>query len=85
MILDFCDFLQKTCKEEDYVIIKMDIEGSEFYVLPQLIEKNLFHLINDMSVEFHERFFEPKSKYRELKEEYKKIFSEHNIIIEEWK
>ena len=83
--IDFCDFLQKTCKEEDHVIIKMDIEGSEFYVRPQLIEKNLFHLINDMSVEFHERFFEPKSKYRKLKEEYKKIFSEHNIIIEEWK
>ena len=83
--IDFCEFLKKTCKDEDFVVIKMDIEGSEFYVLPQIIEQNLFSLIDDMSVEFHERFFEPKVKYKELKEEYIKIFSEKGIKIEEWK
>jgi FkbM family methyltransferase len=83
--IDFCEFLKKTCKDEDFVVIKMDIEGSEFYVLPQIIEQNLFSLIDNMSVEFHERFFEPKVKYKELKEEYIKIFSEKGIQIEEWK
>lgn len=83
--IDFCEFLKSICKKEDFVVVKMDIEGSEFYVLTEIIEQNLFHLIDDMSVEFHERFFEPKAKYKKLKEEYIKVFLDNNIKIEEWR
>jgi hypothetical protein len=38
-----------------------------------------------MSVEFHERFFEPKTKYKNLKKEYIEVFLDNNIKIEEWK
>ena len=68
--IDFCEFLKSSCKKGDYVVIKMDIEGSEFYVLPKIIEQNLFDLISEMSVEFHERFFEPKEEYKNLKYQY---------------
>jgi FkbM family methyltransferase len=83
--IDFCEFLKSSCKKGDYVVIKMDIEGSEFYVLPKIIEQNLFDLISEMSVEFHERFFEPKEEYKNLKYQYMQIFSDNGINIIEWK
>jgi len=83
--IDFCEFLEERCTKDDFVVIKMDIEGSEFYVLPKIIEKKLFNLIDEISIEFHERFFEPKSKYIKLKNEYLKIFSENGVKILEWK
>ena len=83
--IDFCELLKSSCKKGDYVVIKMDIEGSEFYVLPKIIEQNLFDLISEMSVEFHERFFEPKEEYKNLKYQYMQIFSDNGINIIEWK
>ena len=62
----------------------MDIEGSEFSVLDSLIETGLFKLVNEIYVEFHERFFDDMDYYVNKKNNYKKIFSENNIILNEW-
>jgi hypothetical protein len=34
---------------DDFVILKMDIEGAEFHVLPKLITEGTIHLIDDRS------------------------------------
>lgn len=82
--VDFSKFLKDNVSEDDFVVVKMDIEGAEFEVLPSMIKDESYKLINDFYCEFHERFFEPKSKYRKLKEEYKEVLKQSDILVEEW-
>jgi len=82
--VDFSKFLSDTVNADDFVVLKMDVEGAEFDILPSLIEDGSYKLINDFYCEFHERFFEPKSKYKKLKEQYKEVMKESGILVEEW-
>lgn len=82
--VNFSKFLKDNVTQDDFVLVKMDIEGAEFDVLPLLIEDESYKLIDDFYCEFHERFFEPKSKYKKLKEEYKQVFEDRGVSIQEW-
>lgn len=48
--------------EESMIICKMDIEGSEFAVLRDLLEKGAIRRISEIYVEFHERFMPSESE-----------------------
>lgn len=82
--INFSNFLKENITKDDFVVVKMDIEGAEFEVLPSIIEDESYKLINDFYCEFHERFFEPKSKYKKLKEIYKQTLNQSGILVEEW-
>ena len=56
--VDFSHFLQKIASKEDFVLVKMDIEGSEFAVIDQLIHDSSFKIINKFYCEFHPAFFD---------------------------
>lgn len=60
--ISFSDFLENI-PENSFVICKMDIEGSEFLVLRDLIEKNTITKINELYVEFHERYMKTESTH----------------------
>lgn len=40
-------------KKEDYVILKLDIEGSEFDILEEMIQSKTIELVDELFVEFH--------------------------------
>jgi FkbM family methyltransferase len=82
--IDFANFLIGIAKPEDKVIIKMDIEGSEFSVIDHLIAKNCLLLIDEIYIEFHERFFKDISIYTNKKNNYKQIFANNNVKFFEW-
>ncbi|XP_075491726.1 uncharacterized protein LOC142529910 [Primulina tabacum] len=50
---DFAKWLKSSVTNRDYVVVKMDIEGSEFHVIPRLIETRAACLIDEMFVECH--------------------------------
>lgn len=52
-----------------YIVIKCDIEGAEFTVLPRLLEvENVGQWVKDVFVEWHERFWHGKPRYNEIME-----------------
>jgi FkbM family methyltransferase len=51
--IDICEWLNNNIKEDDYVILTMDIEGTEYDILPTMLEDKCCDLINKMYVEFH--------------------------------
>ena len=51
--IDVADFLKRTVSEDDFVVVKMDIEGAEYDVIPHLIAAGAAPLIDDMFVEVH--------------------------------
>lgn len=50
---DFADWLKKTVSERDYVVVKMDVEGTEFHLIPRLIETGAMCLIDEIFLECH--------------------------------
>ncbi|XP_078435450.1 methyltransferase [Wolffia australiana] len=51
--LDFAGWLKSVVSVTDYVVMKMDIEGAEFDVLPRLIETGAICLIDELFLECH--------------------------------
>lgn len=82
--IDFSEYIKTVSDPEDYIVVKLDIEGSEFDVLDKLISDNTLKYINKIYIEFHPHFFENTEFYNNKIEEYKKIFAENNIEFTQW-
>ncbi len=79
-VLSRCDI-----KPDDNLIIKCDIEGSEFDVLKMLLVDCHLTNVTKILVEWHERFWFPNHSIKiKQKEELISKFKEQNIILEYW-
>jgi FkbM family methyltransferase len=47
--------------DNDYVVLKLDIEGAEYEVLRHMLNNNSIEKINELYVEFHDHFFNENS------------------------
>jgi FkbM family methyltransferase len=61
---DFSRWLGENFGPDDYVIVKMDIEGAEYEVLEKVIADGNLGLIDEMIVEFHHHMNESISRSR---------------------
>ena len=52
-IIDFSRWLRATVVANDFVVVKMDIEGSEYEVLPSLLRTGTIRLIDELMLEVH--------------------------------
>jgi FkbM family methyltransferase len=71
--IDFARFLN-SFSDNDYIVLKLDIEGAEYDVLNHLIKTNTITKINELYVEFHDIFFNRNSA------DIKNKLSNYNII-----
>lgn len=62
--IDINDILKKYSKD-DYIVVKLDIEGSEFEVCRRLLEGDEIFKINEFFVEWHTRLMSSESKESE--------------------
>ena len=83
---DFVELLNKS-KNYENIIIKMDIEGSEYEVLEKLLnstinKENIKHIF----VEFHTRFFSSKfrSEYLSREKNIRHSLKNQNISFTKW-
>lgn len=61
--IDISDFIIKNFNKDDYIILKMDIEGAEYDILPQMIDKGLFDgYIDKLYGEWHWKKLKNTSK-----------------------
>lgn len=61
-VIDFNEFLLNL-KEVDFLLVKMDIEGSEYEILRRIIKTNSISIINDIYVEFHDWAMKSENVY----------------------
>lgn len=52
-MIDFAKFLQDRVKKEDFVVAKIDVEGSEFVLFDHLLDTGSAALIDELFVEWH--------------------------------
>ncbi|KAK1355577.1 putative methyltransferases-like [Heracleum sosnowskyi] len=50
---DFANWLKSTVSEKDFVVMKMDVEGTEFDLIPRLFETGAICLIDEIFLECH--------------------------------
>jgi FkbM family methyltransferase len=81
--IDLCNFIDQI--DADRLILKLDIEGEEFNILPKIIETNVYKKINILYIEFHERFFIDKiDKMIEQKNYYINFLQKKDIKTILW-
>jgi len=83
-LLDFSSIIELFSNINDFIVVKLDIEGTEFDVIDKLISTNAIKYINEIYVEFHPHFFDDSDSYKKKIEHYKKVFSENKIKFIEW-
>lgn len=88
--IDFAKFVEVwSTMPKDKIVVKMDIEGSEYHVLEHLIDTGMIHRIRDLHVEWHSRCFNKDTEEYEnilKREKYLKeyLFNLPNLAYGEW-
>lgn len=86
--IDFIKYFEINTDESTYNFIKMDIEGAEYVVLPDLIESSCINNLNELACEFHAEMYREdlvlKNKFASLDQKIKHSLRENNIKLSNW-
>ena len=69
-------------------LVKINIEGGEYELLPRLIESNLIESITDLQIQFHNLDSSSKPKMNDIQEALKKTHEltyEYEFVWENWR
>ncbi len=71
--IDFDEWFQDTIKptKDDYIILKMDIEGAEYLVLEKMVQSKSISFVSELVIEFHHQMSEDVSE------------EQHNRLVQE--
>ncbi|KAK7387276.1 hypothetical protein VNO78_27947 [Psophocarpus tetragonolobus] len=50
---DFAEWLKSVVTKKDFVVMKMDVEGTEFHLIPRLIQTGAICLVDELFLECH--------------------------------
>jgi FkbM family methyltransferase len=79
--IDLSKWILDNFTKDDHIVLKMDIEGSEYEVLEKMVEDKTFEMINELLIEFHwNKCGISEQRHDEL---YNKLLS-YEIPITEW-
>ncbi|XP_031103302.1 uncharacterized protein LOC116006921 [Ipomoea triloba] len=90
---DFAEWLKSAVSERDYVVMKMDVEGTEFDLIPRLFETGAICLIDELFLECHYNRWqkccpgERSSKYEKTYDQCMDVFTslrESGVLVHQW-
>ena len=90
---DFAEWLKSTVTEKDFVVMKMDVEGTEFDLIPRLFETGAICLIDEIFLECHYNRWqrccpgERSSKYEKSYGQCLDLFSslrQSGVLVHQW-
>ena len=76
-------WIKKNYNREDHIILKLDVEGEEYKIIPDIIKNGCAEYINILLIEWHSKWLGIDEK---IDEKYKEKLKESgvNVISEEW-
>lgn len=81
----FSEFIDKHTTYGDEVIVKMDIEGSEFKTLSRMLADNTHTLVKNLFIEWHERFWpEEQDNYLMWKQQIMSKLIDDHVNVQIW-
>lgn len=82
--IDFSKWIKRNCSESDFIVLKLDIEGSEYQVLEKMIADDTLKYIDALYVEWHDWVFANKEPYIIKKNAIMDKIKQLNIKYTEW-
>lgn len=82
--VDFSKFIKTFSDPDDFIVVKLNIEGSEFDTLDRMIEDGTIDRINEFYIEFHPHYFEDTKLYEEKICNYDMVFRDKGIKFIRW-
>lgn len=79
--IDFSKWIMENFDNNDQIVLKMDIEGSEYKVIPKMIEDGSINYINHLIIEWHDWVL---PTYKEKTVELKNKLNSMGISITNW-
>ena len=80
---DLSKWISETFSEDDYLILKLDIEGAEYEVLNKMIEDDTIKLINEFWGEWHDMKIDDNHT-QSLSKKVNTYLKDNNIEFKEW-
>jgi FkbM family methyltransferase len=65
--------------KDKYIVLKLDIEGAEFKVVPDLIETGAITFVKELYIEWHDRLY-----LKENSQPLKDRLTKTNIVLHSW-
>lgn len=90
---DFAEWLKRTVSAKDFVVMKMDVEGTEFDLIPRLFKTGAICLIDEIFLECHYNRWqrccpgERSSKYEKTYRQCLDLFNslrQSGILVHQW-
>lgn len=83
---DLSGYILENFSKDDNIVIKMDIEGSEYDVLEKMILDGSIEYVNHLSVEWHARFFRNEEETKQREETLiDKLKTYKGLVLESWR
>ena len=83
LCFDLSLWLSESFTEDDYLILKLDIEGAEYEVLNKMIEDGTINLINEFWGEWHDMKISDEKTLKMSKKVYRYL-EDNNIEFKDW-
>jgi FkbM family methyltransferase len=90
---DLAEWLKRTASEQDYVVMKMDVEGTEFDLIPRMLDTGAICLVDELFLECHYNRWqrccpgERSPKYRNTYGECLQLFNllrNSGVLVHQW-
>lgn len=82
--INLVDWIRNNTDQLDQIIIKLDIEGSEYPVLEKLIKSDQIYKIKKIYVEWHHRDLKDPQSYLKRQENIENFCAKNNIKVISW-
>jgi len=82
--IDLSEWMITNLQPEDFVILKMDVEGAEYDVLEKIVDAGAINLIDKVYIEWHSHMFTNPEKYKAREMILMNEFNKNNIPVENW-
>ena len=79
--VDISQFIRDNFSKEDYIILKLDVEGAEYQIIEKLLNDDTFTYINKLYMEWHTEWL---PMYKEIQINLEHRMQAINIIYEYW-
>ena len=77
--IDFPAFFASRYRRKDYTVMKMDIEGAEYAVLKDMMDRDYLRLVDELRIEFHGEKMD--GDYEDAEERIREYCTEHNVNL----
>lgn len=64
LCIDFPQWIKDQFTKEDYVILKLNIEGAEYDILNKMVENGSIGVVKELFVDFHSNRMKNRQKYK---------------------